>query len=120
MKKILLFSVMILFCFFLKGQDIKSDTTKQYVYCELVGMSGLTGKVNVSIDFGEKRSFLQGASWLKGEDGKLIKFNSMIDALNYMGKDKWEFVQAYAIGGQGGSVYHFLLKKQTSLLENEK
>ena len=31
------------------------------------------------------------------ETGELIRFNSMIDALNYMTEKGWEFVQAYVI-----------------------
>lgn len=41
-----------------------------------------------------------------------------------MGKDEWEFVQAYIVtlGSGAGSqnIYHFLLKKQTSLIEKDK
>lgn len=40
-----------------------------------------------------------------------MKFNSMIDALNYMGTQGWEFVQAYAITMGNTNVYHFLMKR---------
>ncbi len=43
----------------------------------------------------------------------------MIDALNFMTKDGWEFVQAYAFSvGQSGNVYHYLLKRLTSVQKN--
>lgn len=41
-------------------------------------------------------------------------FNSMVDGMNYMGKDGWEFVQAYTITNPGtnSNIYHWLLKKK--------
>jgi hypothetical protein len=39
----------------------------------------------------------------------------MIDALNYMGKDGREFVQAYVVSEPNSStVYHYILKKKRS------
>jgi hypothetical protein len=36
----------------------------------------------------------------------------MVDALNYMGSDQWEFVQAYIVTTGQQNVYHWLLKKR--------
>ncbi|HEY5591672.1 MAG TPA: hypothetical protein VIK55_11715 [Paludibacter sp.] len=124
MKKIILIFVMLLFCFYLKGQDIKSDSTK-FTYCELVGTGRLlSNKVTVQIDFGQVTKFFSDNRYKDPTTGKPVIFNSMIDALNFMGKDGWEFVQAYIVteGSGTGSqnVYHFLLKKLTSVLEKEK
>jgi len=68
-------------------------------------------KLNISIDFGQERKWAADLR-LKDEEGKPIKFNSMIDALNFMGNLGWEFVQAYAITMGNTNVYHFLLKKE--------
>lgn len=124
MKKTILLSAMILFCFYLKGQYIKSDSTK-FTYCELVGKEReLSKRVTVQIDFGQFTKLFSDKRYKDPTTGKLVIFNSMIDALNFMGKSQWEFVQAYIITeGSGTStqnVYHFLLKNQTSLLEKEK
>ena len=83
-----------------------------YEYCQIVGTTAnlLGTKLNIAIDFGQERKFGEDIR-LKGEDGKTIKFNSMIDALNYMGSLGWEFVQAYAITIGNNNIYHFLLKK---------
>ena len=40
-------------------------------------------------------------------------FNSMVDGMNYMGKDGWEFVQAYTVTAGNQNVYRWLLKKKT-------
>ncbi len=124
MKKTILLSAMILFCFYLKAQDIKSDSIK-FTYCELIGKErDLSNKMTVQIDFGQERKFFSDNRYKDSITGKPVIFNSMIDALNFMSKSQWEFVQAYIIpagsGNYSQNVYHFLLKKQTSLLEKEK
>lgn len=124
MKTFMLTIAMLLFCTLIKGQNIKSDSTK-FTYCELVGTAKfLSNKVTVEIDFGQTTKFFSDRRYKDPSTGKPVVFNSMVDALNFMGKDSWEFVQAYivTIGSSTSSqnVYHFLLKKQTSLLEKEK
>ena len=124
MKKIIFSIVFILFYTLSNGQDIKSDSTK-FTYCELVGTGRLlSNKVTVQIDFGQVTKFFSDNRYKDPTTGKPVIFNSMIDALNLMGKDGWEFVQAYIVteGSGTGSqnVYHFLLKKLTSVLEKEK
>ena len=47
---------------------------------------------------------------VKDENGEKMIFNSMIDALNYMTKNGFKFVNAYAITEDGQNVYHYLLK----------
>lgn len=108
MKKILLLVIFSLSCSLAGAQ--------QKVYCELLGQGKLfSKKVTVTVDFGQNQ-------WqnnkLVDEDGKKIVFNSMIDAMNFMGKLGWEFEQAYVItSGSGASaqnVYHWLLSKYIS------
>ena len=62
-------------------------------------------KVKVSIDFGQSTSWLfsMSESRLVDKNGKEIKFNSMIDALNYLTQFGWRFAQAYVVPkGRGG------------------
>ena len=78
-------------------------------------------KVKVSIDFGQSTSWLTSMSdsRLVDRNGKEIKFNSMIDALNYLTQFGWRFAQAYVVpkggGGRddvsfGGTTYWILYK----------
>ena len=62
-------------------------------------------KVKVSIDFGQSTSWLSSMSEsrLVDKDGKEIKFNSMIDALNYLTQFGWRFAQAYVVPNGSGS-----------------
>lgn len=57
MRTLILATTMLMVCFLLKGQDIKSDSTK-FTYCELVGIGKLmSNKVTVEIDFGQVQKF---------------------------------------------------------------
>lgn len=90
------------------------------VYCELLGTQKmLSQKVNVQVDFGQNPYT---NSNLVDENGKKITFNSMIDAMNYMGNSGWEFESAYVIthgsGTSAQNVYHWLLSKYVSNDEN--
>ena len=62
-------------------------------------------KVKVSIDFGQSTSWLtsMSESRLVDRNGKEIKFNSMIDALNYLTQFGWRFAQAYVVPTGSGS-----------------
>jgi hypothetical protein len=81
--------------------------------------------VTIQVDFGQATSVWKKSSQqlLRDENGKAIKFNSMIDAMNYFGVQGWEFVQAYVVteGTLGGqqNVYHWLLKKELTAEELE-
>ena len=85
------------------------------VYCELVGTGKMfSTKVNVTVDFGQETSFWRQDidQFLVDEDGKKIKFNSMVDAMNHMGRLGWEFEQAYVVTTGQQNVYHWLLSKK--------
>lgn len=85
-------------------------------YCELVGTQNLLGKTIVSVDFGQVSFFSDNR--LVDENGDVLKFNSMVDAMNYMGALGWEFEQAYVVthnyGKSATNVYHWLLSKPYS------
>ena len=76
------------------------------VYAQLSSEEQIfSSKVKVSIDFGQSTSWLtsMSESRLVDKDGKEIKFNSMIDALNYLTQFGWRFAQAYVVpSGSGG------------------
>ena len=85
-------------------------------------------QVTVGIDFGQEDAMRTNAlggvasrNKLVGDDGKPLSFNSMVDAMNYMGSLGWEFEQAYVVTmpgmGGGQNVYHWLLSKYIG--ENE-
>ena len=101
----------------------QTDTSKVEQYCELVAQGKLfSTKVTIDINFGEKRKFFGGDTRLKEDmTGKIKKFNSVTDALNFMGLEGWTLVNAFPISTSSGpQVYHFYFKKlfdKTELLK---
>ena len=53
----------------------------------------LSNKVSVTIDYGQKRPFLEDAR-LTDKEGNIIKFNSAVDVMNYMNNEGWYFMNA--------------------------
>ena len=105
----------ILFCILFLCSFAYAYADRKKVYCEIVGTStSLLGgdEVVISLDFGQPRKLFQ-SQMLVDELGAAIEFNSMIDALNWMGELGWEFEQAYTVSDELSKqkVYHFLLSK---------
>jgi hypothetical protein len=89
------------------------DTTKIEQYCQLLAQNrAFSNKVTIDVNFGEERKFFGGDTRLKDElTGRVKKFNSTTDALNYMGQQGWTLVNAFPITVGGQDVYHFYFKK---------
>ncbi len=83
-------------------------------YVQIVGTSKLlSNKVTINIDFGqENKIFSAKDTQIKDANGKLTVFNSMIDALNFMSKCGYEFVNAYVLTAGSQNVYHYMMKKR--------
>ncbi len=90
----------------------QTDADKVEQYCEVVATPRLLStKVTIDIDYGEERSIWRD-NRLKTDNGKLKKFNTVIDALNYMGKDGWILVNAFpTTPANSNPVYHYVFKK---------
>lgn len=112
MKKVLFILMLVLASMSVSAQNAKGNGEKYDVYCEIVGTSKLLStKVTVQVDFGQSK--WENAN-LYDKDGKKIKFNSMMDALDYMGKRGWKLCQTYAIGSGGSYVYHYIMVKNVT------
>jgi hypothetical protein len=109
MKKVLIISIVLLSSIVLNAQ---TDTTKVEQYCQLIATPRLlSNKVTIDIDFGDEKSFWRD-NRLKTDGGKLKKFNTIIDAMNYMGREGWIFINAYPVRMAETEIYHFAFKKQ--------
>jgi hypothetical protein len=90
------------------------DSTKVEQYCELIAQGRfLSNKVTIDVNFGEERKFFSGDKRMRDEvSGKIKKFNSVTDALNYMGLQGWSLVNAFPMTeGSGPQIFHFYFKK---------
>ena len=84
-------------------------------YIQILGTSKLfSNKLSIEIDFGQENKYFSSDkdTRVKNSEGKNMIFNSMIDALNFMTKNGYEFVQAYAFTVNNQNVYHYLLRKK--------
>ncbi|GAB4255785.1 MAG: hypothetical protein Kow0027_22630 [Saprospiraceae bacterium] len=81
-------------------------------FCEIVAESNFWGtKAKIKIDYGQPGGSF-GFDKVTDKDGKPLKVNTTVGALNYMFKNGWDFVTSYTIGDASkGYVYHFLLRK---------
>jgi hypothetical protein len=98
--------------FFVYPVIAQKDSVMVEQYCEVIATPRLlSSRVTVDIDFGDLRSIWKD-NRLKDEDGRLVKFNTVIDALNFMGKDGWKLVNAFPIVTSNNTqVYHYVFKK---------
>ena len=116
MKKLLLFFIAVFF-----SLSMYSQTNPKFVYSEIVGTAKfMSTKVTIEISFGQRVKTFNDNRMKDPQTGKAIVFNSMIDALNFMGKQGWEFAQAYIITESNVNVYHYLLKKPFTELSSEE
>ncbi len=92
----------------------QTDTSKVEQYCQVIATPRLlSNKVTIDIDFGEEKSFWRDTR-LKTDAGKIKKFNTIIDAINYMGREGWTFINAFPVRMGETEIYHFAFKKQFS------
>lgn len=94
--------------------SMSASAQKMIAYCDLISFSTSNGftKFIGCVDFGNN-----GANELLNDDGQKIKFNSDMDALNYMAQRGWTLQSTYVlpqntyISGKTSGV-HYILKKE--------
>lgn len=83
-------------------------------YVQIIGTGrSLSTKVNVEIDFGQETksiSFKNGTN-IKDERGRNMKFNSMMDALNFMSANGYSFQFAYTMNDEKDKAIYYILRK---------
>jgi hypothetical protein len=115
MKKILILSLVGLASYSM-AQTVNDIPIKDIDvdYVQIIGTGrSLSTKVDIEIDFGQETksiSFKNGTS-IKDEKGKNIKFNSMMDALNFMSSNGYSFQFAYTTNDEKDKAVYYILKK---------
>lgn len=81
-------------------------------YVELVGRAKFLSltKIKVFVDYGQDFSWKQ--QTIKNASGKNAAFNSMVDALNFMEANGWEYVHNYLVQTDSDLTYKYLLRKR--------
>lgn len=118
MKKILV----VLFVLFL---SLNCYAQQQKYYCEVIGTrsSGIGKGLDIYIDFGDKTSVnfwgvISKKLKFVDENGEEIKFNSLVDAANYMIAKGWIFQQAYHVELDGIDSIRWIYYKEADSFEN--
>jgi hypothetical protein len=99
-----------LFCSFSALAQTSPKQAEQY--CQvLASAKPFSTKVSITVDYGQETKLFGDRGVVRSEDGKIQNFNSVIDALNYMSSQGWQFVNAYAITVGGQNVYHYVMRR---------
>lgn|SRR5690554_1801351 len=115
-KKLIISSILLMFSLSLFAQTVNDIPISEIdvEYIQIVGTSKVfSNKVAIGIDFGQNTKFFnpKKQTLIKNSEGKPLEFNSMIDALNFMSSNGYEFTQAYAFAVGNQNVYHYLMRK---------
>lgn len=107
MKKIVLF-IALLLPLMAAAQGVEG---KRPVYCDMMAYNfwGI-GKVRIILDMGDRKAG-QEFETILNENGKQRKFNTMMEALNYMGERGWRVIETYFLAEMKQKVIHYLLEK---------
>lgn len=110
MKKVIIAAVLLLS---LSVSGFAQDTTKVEQYCRLVAQNRLlSNRVNIDVDYGDERKLFSDNRMRDEETGKIKKFNTVVDALNYMGSQGWILVNAFPVSESASSIsLHYYFKK---------
>ena len=83
-------------------------------FCEISSFPSFSSQCKITMDFGQYSKIRLGTSnqLIVDENGADREFNSMIDAINFLVSNGWEFVQAYTVGESYSPTY--LLKWNAS------
>ncbi len=88
----------------------------EYLYCEIITEADPSvARSSVVFDFGQRTEAWR-YNYLSDAEGKAYRFNSGVEALNYMVCRGWEFVQAF-VTGEEGDTKHYLLRLPLRLLD---
>lgn len=92
---------------------LAQDSTKLEQYCRLVAQNRvLSNRVNIDVDYGDERKLFSDNRMRDEETGRIKKFNTVVDALNYMGSQGWTLVNAFPVNdGTSNTTLHYYFKK---------
>lgn len=95
------------------GKDISSFEAE---YLQIVGVGKLlSNKLTIHIDYGqEQKIFDVKDTPVLDDQGNKVEFQSMMDALNFMSKFGYEYVDAYVLTAGNGLVYYYVMKKKST------
>jgi hypothetical protein len=116
MKKIIGFAAccFISFASFAQTVNDKPIAEIDVEYIQIVGTNRLlSNKMNIELDFGQvNKLFIARDAQVKDASGKVVIFNSMMDALNFMSEAGYEFVNAHTTNLNNLITYYYILRRK--------
>ena len=95
----------------IKGVVYEND--KIEVYCDLVSRKKfLSTEQSIMINYGDRDSLWIDEKIYTLMSNDLKKYNSIIDALNYMGNEGWKTINTYSTSHNSYTIEHYILKKE--------
>ena len=98
---------------------VNVNDLKDVKLVQVVGYGKLfSNKVKIVVDYGQEIKWLKiKGTFVTDKNGAKKIFNSMIDAMNHLENNGWEYLDAYAVSidaGMGGNstVYHYTFKRR--------
>lgn len=88
------------------------DSTWLEEYCSVIARGRLLSEeVTIAVDYGDNPN---NRKRLRDKKGDVIKFSSVIDALNYQGEQGWRLVNAFPVSGANNSApqYTYVFKRE--------
>ena len=83
------------------------------IFCDLISTRKFLGtKEDISINYGNRDSLWTSDKMFTLVASDLKKYNSVIDALNYMGSEGWKEISSYSTSHNSYIVKHYVLKKE--------
>lgn len=114
MRTILIFSLVIFSCLTLFSQTVNGipleeiDTEYVMITGEYKGVKKGVVQLSIVFDFGQEERLLSFRNQqIRDENGDVLVFNSIIDALNFLSKHGYSFVQAFSVSDSS----FFILRK---------
>ena len=83
------------------------------IFCDLISTRKFLGREeNITIDYGTRDSLWTSDKMFSLVPSDLKKYNSVIDALNYMGSEGWQEISSYSTSHNSYIIKHYVLKKE--------
>ena len=117
MKKVLLLLFFCVISIGIKAQNCKNDGKPYAYYCQIVGWENLSGQLRIKMLWDNQKF----ENNLRDENGKKIEFATMVDAMNYMSKRGWDYVECVTYADFGKqNVVHYIFRKMVTKDEEAK
>ncbi|MBS1735782.1 MAG: hypothetical protein JSS98_04165 [Bacteroidetes bacterium] len=115
-RKLLFISTISLLSCSAFSQTVNNVPIKE-IHSEYIQIKGnpvlLSNRLNILIDFGQyAKSLSTKDQVILDSSGKRMQFNSMIDALNFMSANGYDFVQAYGVAINNNEIEHYYLLRK--------